>query len=107
MLSTVSSFLIVLVVFGIPFFLVVCIVSAYGASVVGWIKESSLRVHRRFFCTVKERNVEVDFSPNVFSPDFRDVTDCSAFEDGRPTCGKDCLHSQNSTSPGGKSDPPH
>jgi hypothetical protein len=106
MLASISGFLIVLVVFGIPFFLIACIISVYGTSLAGWIKDSSLRVHRRFFCTEKGLDVEVDFRPSVFSSDFRDVADCSAFEDGRPTCGKDCLNSQSSGGPGTVGDPP-
>ncbi len=87
--------LIVLVVFGIPFALVGIIALIIGTSIISWIKESTTRVHQHFFCSTRKMDVDVDFRPEVFSSDYRDVESCSAFGDGPVTCEKDCLHSDH------------
>ncbi len=92
MLSSIPGSLIVLIVFGIPLVLAVTLLTAFGSSLAAWVRECSMRVRRRFFCDVRQLDVDVEFHPNVFSAGFRDVSSCSAFKKGRPECDKDCLH---------------
>ena len=90
-LSPIPNIIIVLIVFGIPIALVAILFVIYGTSIHSWFKESTARVHRRFFCKVKQVDVEVDFSPSVFTREFRDVKRCSAFKDEKISCEKECL----------------
>jgi hypothetical protein len=90
-ISSIPNALIVLIVFGFPVILVSILAAIFGASLVAWIKESTLRVHRRIFCATKHAEFDVQFRPFLFSKDLRDVKSCSAFGDGPVTCDKDCL----------------
>ncbi len=93
LLWSIPRYLLVLIVFGIPFVLVGFIALVFSSSIVAWFREGSARVRRHFYCESKQMEVDVDFLPRVFSPAPRDVKHCSAFPKGPITCGKSCLPS--------------